>query len=201
MIDERSGPGRRWAEAAYGTGLAVPPLPVEIGDLLADAGAPARLVAHLRLVRAVAATVLDWLEATYSGLDVSRDDVLFGAATHDIGKVVHRNELVGPGHDHERAGERYLLDRGVAPRCARYAATHASWGDDGIELGDLAVSLADKAWKGSRVPDLEDRLVHFVADRTDAEPWSVFTALDDLLTAMSTDADARVRAQGDFPVT
>lgn len=189
-------------EAAYGSGLCdlgASPLPTEIGDLLSGAGAPARLIAHLRLVRAVAAIVLDWLEATHPELSVPRDDVLFGAATHDIGKAVHWHELVGPGHEHERAGEQYLLDRGVAPHRARFAATHGSWDGGDVDLPDFVVSLADKAWKGARVPDLEDRLVQLVADRTGTEPWSVFSALDDLLTAISADADARVRAQGDFP--
>ncbi|MCL2850049.1 MAG: hypothetical protein FWE61_08405 [Micrococcales bacterium] len=191
-----------FAEAADGSrldDLGAPALPGEVRDLLAQAGAPARLVAHLRLVRAVAATIVDWLEAAYPHLGFDRHDVLFGAATHDIGKAVHRDELVGPGHEHEHAGERYLLAHGVVPHRARYARTHASWDADDVELGDLIVSLADKAWKGARVLDLEDRLVHLIAQRTGAEPWSVFSTLDDLLTEISADADARVRAQGAFP--
>ena len=52
--------------------------------------------------------------------------MLFGAATHDIGKTPHPAELSGPGSAHEEAGRELLLSLGGSPRLARFAATHAS---------------------------------------------------------------------------
>ena len=38
--------------------------------------------------------------------------MLFGAATHDIGKCVHPNELYEEGYKHEAAGKSLLLSHG-----------------------------------------------------------------------------------------
>lgn len=77
-------------------------------------------------------------------LAFDRDAVLFGAATHDIGKTVHPGELSGPGSAHEEAGRQLLLDCGISPELARFAATHASWTRPGTRTEDLMVSMADK---------------------------------------------------------
>jgi hypothetical protein len=49
----------------------------------------------------------------------------------DVGKVVHREELSGPGSAHEPAGYELLVAHGVAPERARFARTHAVWDDVG----------------------------------------------------------------------
>ncbi|WP_346104063.1 hypothetical protein [Nonomuraea maheshkhaliensis] len=132
------------------------PLPEHIAELLSDVGSPLRLVAHLRAVHDVAHQLVAWLEKHRPTLIFDREAVLFGAATHDIGKAVHLGELSGPGSAHEEAGQALLLGRGVNPEHARFAATHASWTRQDVGLEDLLVSLADKIWKNKRVPDLED---------------------------------------------
>jgi len=48
-----------------------------------------------------------------------RRRILLGAALHDVGKVVHPNEMSAPGHEHEAAGEQLLLERGVEAEVAR----------------------------------------------------------------------------------
>jgi hypothetical protein len=93
--------------------------------------------------------------------------VLFGAATHDIGKVVHPGELTGPGSAHEAAGEELLLRYGVPAHLARFAAGHGSWTSADVTLDDLLVSLADQIGTGNRVPDLEDRVTEATGHLTD----------------------------------
>ncbi|MEV6606668.1 HD domain-containing protein [Kutzneria sp. NPDC051319] len=169
------------------------PLPSPVEDLLLRLDAPPRLAAHLRAVHDVAAQLVDWFDGR---LPLDADAVLFGAATHDIGKTIHVDELSGPGHRHEPAGRDLLLSQGIPAELARFAATHASWTAPDITAEDLVVSLADKAWKAKRVPDLEQ----LVVARLPGEPWQVFMALDDELTRIAATADARLAFQSSCPV-
>ncbi|WP_438318871.1 HD domain-containing protein [Streptomyces sp. HUAS TT3] len=136
----------------------------------------------------------------YPDLAVDRDGVLFGAATHDVGKTLHPEELAGPGSAHEEAGRDLLLRRGFPPALARFAATHACWDDPAVTVEDLLVSTADKVWKDKRVPELEDRLVKALAAATRREPWEEYLALDDLLARLGADAGHRLAFQSAFPV-
>lgn len=174
-------------------------LPAEVVALVEALACPPRLVAHLRVVHDVALRVVAWVERTHPGVAVDRAAVLFGAATHDVGKAVHRVELVAPGAVHEVAGRDLLLVRGVRPELARFAATHGSWSAPGVVLDDLLVSLADKVWKGKRVPDLEDRIVAELAAGSGREPWEEFLALDEFLTGIAAGADGRLAFQSAFP--
>ncbi|MER5737320.1 HD domain-containing protein [Streptomyces sp. NPDC002262] len=175
-------------------------LPPEVAELLRSLGAPPRLAAHLRAVHDVAVDLADWVKDRYPDLAVDRDAVLFGAATHDLGKTLHLEELSGPGSAHEAAGRDLLLERGFPPRLAKFAATHASWDGADVTIEDLLVSTADKVWKDKRVPDLEDRLVQALAAATGREPWEEYLALDDLLTRLGADAAHRLAFQAAFPV-
>ncbi|WP_433375129.1 HD domain-containing protein [Dactylosporangium sp. CA-152071] len=168
------------------------PLPAEVAALLRRVGAPPRLAAHLRLVHDVAAQLLDWLAAHAPGLVVDRAAVLFGAATHDIGKTLHPEELAGPGSAHEAAGARMLEEFGDL---ARFAANHARWDRPDATPEELLVTLADKVWKGKRVDDLERR----VAGLLPGEPWEAFMALDDELTRIADTADERLAFQNAYP--
>lgn len=175
------------------------PLPSAAAELVVSLDAAPRLAAHLRAVHDVASALVEWLTREYPGLAVDREAVLFGAATHDIGKTIHVEELSVPGIRHEAAGRRLLLDRGVEPRLARFAGTHGSWTAEGIELEDLLVSLADKVWKAKRVPDLEQLIVDRLAAFSGREPWEVFLSLDDRLASLSDGADARLAFQNSYP--
>nr|WP_329183811.1 HD domain-containing protein [Actinacidiphila glaucinigra] len=176
------------------------PLPPEVERLLRDVGAPPRLAAHLRLVHDVACELVEWVRQYSPDLVVDREAVLFGAATHDIGKALHVAELSGPGSAHEGAGRALLLARGVAPRLARFAATHGSWTDGAVTMEDLLVSVADKVWKGRRVTELEDLVVDRLAGATGDERWEVFLALDGFLGEVAADADRRLAFHTAFPV-
>ncbi|MFI1767017.1 HD domain-containing protein [Streptomyces sp. NPDC020800] len=176
------------------------PLPERATELLARADAPPRLVAHLRAVHDVAAQLVDWAQRHCPGLEFDAHAVLFGAATHDIGKAVHPAELSGPGARHEEAGRELLLDHGVEPGLARFAGTHASWTSPGIGTEDLLVSLADKVWKGKRVPELEDLVVARLADADGREVWEWFMELDETLTRIGEEADRRLAYQMSHPL-
>jgi hypothetical protein len=177
------------------------PLPEAGARVLAECGAPPRLVAHGRLVHDVAVHLLDWLGRHHPDLEVDTEAVRFGAAVHDIGKTVHPEELSAPGHRHERAGERLLLEHGTPPRLARFCATHGDWVHADRTLEDLLVSLADKVWKGARNKDLELRVVRWIADAEGRRAWEVFAALDDFLQDLADGADRRLAHQARHPVT
>jgi HD domain len=176
------------------------PLPAPTQDLLVALNAPPRLAAHLRAVHDVACQLADWVTRRYPATDLDRVALLFGAATHDIGKVVHVGELSGPGSSHEPEGYRLLVSHGVDERMARFARDHASWGA-GSELEELLVSLADKVWKGKRVQDLEELVTEWLAGVGGQEPWEAFMALDDELARIAAGADDRLAFQAAFPVT
>lgn len=171
-----------------------------MADLLGSLHAPPRLAAHLRAVHDVAVQLVEWVERRYPGLDVDRESVLFGAATHDIGKTVHVSELSGPGSSHEEAGRELLLAHGFGPELARFAGTHASWADPAATLEDLLVSTADKIWKSKRVPELEDLVISRLAQATGRQHWEEFLALDELLGHIGNGADHRLAFQASFPV-
>jgi hypothetical protein len=171
-----------------------------VAELLRSLDAPPRLAAHLRAVHDVAVELVDWLQDRYPDLAVDRDGVLFGAATHDVGKVLHPEELAGPGSAHEDAGRDLLLSRGFRPALARFAATHADWDAPEVTIEDLLVSTADKVWKDKRVAGLEDRLAKALSGATGREPWEEYLALDDLLTRLGADAAVRLAFQSAFPV-
>ncbi|WP_435209189.1 HD domain-containing protein [Micromonospora sp. bgisy143] len=176
------------------------PLPDQVVAMLETLHAPPRLAAHLRAVHDVAAQLTDAVAQRFPQLPVDRSAVLFGAATHDIGKIRHPDELSGPGSAHEPAGYDLLLEHGVAAPLARFARTHASWHRDDIGVDDLLVSVADKVWKGKRVTDLEDLLVDRLAEATGREKWSAFIELDDVLDRIAADADRRLAFQATHPV-
>jgi hypothetical protein len=127
------------------------PLPAVAARLLRDLDPPPRLVAHLALVHAAAADLAGRLTVRWPSLPLDREALLVGAATHDVGKAMHRDELTGPGTRHEAAGEQLLLGHGFPPERPRFARTHG--GPDrgtGLTLEDWAVMVADAVWKGAR---------------------------------------------------
>lgn len=168
------------------------PLPSRARELLETLSAPPRLGAHLRVVHDVALS-LTALASERVSFDAAA--VLFGAATHDIGKVRHPAELSGPGSAHEPAGRALLLAHGVPGDLARFAGTHGSWSAPDVTGEDLLVSLADKVWKAKRVPELEERVVAWLGGTA----WETFMALDDELSRIASGADSRLAFQGSYP--
>jgi len=170
------------------------PLPAEAQRLCHELNASARLVAHLRLVHDVACQIVAGVKKQFPAMEFDGDAVCFGAATHDLGKVLHPDELTGPGKLHEEDGPRLLEANGVPSNLARFARTHGSWDEESL-LEDLWVSLADAVWKGQRIDDLEELVVQRIAEETGQEAWSVFSASDLLLTEIASGGQARLAWQ------
>lgn len=171
------------------------PLPADAQQLCDKLKAPARLVAHLRLVHDVAAQIVVGLEEKFPTLEFDGDAVRFGAATHDLGKVLHPNELTEPGKNHEEDGPGLLEAHGITPELARFARTHGAWNGESL-LEDLLVALSDAVWKGQRIDDLEGFVVQRIAEQTGHEKWAVFSALDLLLTEIASEGQARLAQAG-----
>ena len=175
-------------------------LPEPAAALLEQLSAPPRLAAHLRAVHDVAYQLTDWIQQHHPELTFDRTAALFGAAVHDIGKIIHVAELSGPGSAHEQAGCELLVTQGIPAELARFCRTHGSWTLPGIAMEDLLVSLADKVWKAKRVPDLEQLVVERLAAASGSEPWQVFLDLDDHLNSLAADADDRLAFQTGYPI-
>lgn len=176
------------------------PLPEDAAKICEALHVPPRLVAHLILVHDVACRLIADLRQAFPALQLDTDSILFGAATHDIGKAVYFEELSAPGRSHEEHGPELLQQLGVPADQARFASTHAGWeGKKEIALDDLLVALADSCWKGKRVAGLEQRVVHAIARTCAIDPWQAFAALDDILQALAADADRRLAWQAQFP--
>ena len=128
------------------------------------------------------------LAAGMEGFD--RVEVVVGAALHDVGKTLHPNEMHGGGSQHERAGHRLLREHHVPERVARHAWMHAAWRDQEA-LEPLLVALADKLWKGKRVPELEERVIDRLAVAA-PDRWAAWTALDTLFETVAARGDERL---------
>ncbi len=133
-------------------------------------------------------------------LEYDADAVRLGAAIHDIGKVIHPEELSEPGHAHEKAGQQLLLQKGWPEAAARFAMTHADWNAPDSQLEDLLVALADKIWKGKRDGDLEQALTQLIHKCSGEQLWDVWLRLDDILSAIAEGSDECLVWQAEYDV-
>lgn len=186
-------------DSARAEGRSLVPYPRYAMNLFRLLEIPLRLHAHHILVHDVAARLLEKLHVLWPGLCFARGLVLFGAATHDIGKLFHPEELSGEGHLHERAGWGFIVALDNFFEGARFAVSHASWSESST-VEELLVSLADKIWRGARVPELENLLIARIAEATGRERWEIFSAFDGIMEKLAADADWRLAWQNRFPV-
>jgi len=171
-------------------GFAVVQDVAEAIGLLRRLGAPPRLVKHHELVVEAANEIVGAITLE-TGLAVDRCRVLLGAALHDCGKIRHPDEMRGPGHEHERTGEKMLLEQGVPAEVARACRFHCDWASS-EDFEDLLVALADKLWKGFRDEKLEMRVVDAVAAKISTPAWEVFARLDPLFERVASDGPTRL---------
>ena len=158
---------------------------------------PPRLYAHLLLVHDVANKLIEAITGIWDNLKIDENLVLFGAATHDIGKCIYTNELSEEGHKHEPEGKHLLISLGVPEEKAKFAFTHATWSEKS-SIEELVVSLADKVWKGSRIQDLEDLLIKKISTEIKTEQWEIFDLLDSIIEDIIKDYDKRLYFQNNF---
>ncbi|MCH8618304.1 hypothetical protein [Undibacterium sp. TS12] len=119
--------------------------------------------------------------------------IRLGVAMHDAGKILHPQELEGPGSLHEPADEKMLLARGVDSAIARCRVTHAQWRQSGLSLEELSIALADKLWKGKREEQLEMLVIHAIAQKLQVDQWDLFTGLDDLFERIAAGGSDRLQ--------
>ncbi|MES2793898.1 MAG: HD domain-containing protein [Planctomycetota bacterium] len=170
-------------------------LPPDMKRILNQLLVGPRLAAHLALVHDAAFEIVTGLTLHFPDLKFDYQAVLCGAATHDVGKVLHPNELTGPGKRHEEDGPALLERYGVASHLARFCRTHGAWDKEPLELEDLLVALADTAWKGQRIDTLESLIVTQIARGVGKAEWEVFSTLDELVTAIAENGDERLEYQ------
>lgn len=159
-------------------------------DLLKTLGAPEHLQTHVTLVGEAADLILHGLSGI--GVTVESEFVRMGVVLHDIGKVIHTQEMTGPGSEHEPDGERLLLEKNVSPRLARCCMSHARWQEMECSLEELLVALSDKLWKGKRVEELELLVIDRVAQNQSVDRWDLYESLDSLFESIATDGDNRL---------
>ncbi len=179
--------------------LSLHPLPEHAVDLINALPVSPHLLAHLVLVHDVAWRLVEGIQAAWPELAFDAGAVLFGAATHDIGKVRHPEEMVGPGQAHHEAGVELLQEQGVEPERARFARTHATWQEEEqVTFEDLLVALADVVWAGGRNRTLEDAITAKIVEASANEVWQAYMDLDDLIVQVGTDAELRLVWQTQF---
>jgi hypothetical protein len=182
--------------------LSLHELPPEVASLLQSLDVHPHLLAHLVLVHDVAVQLVEGVEQTWPDLEFDAEAVLFGAATHDIGKVHHPHEMLGPGQAHHAAGVELLESHGISPQRARFARTHAGWqAEEQLQIEDLLVALADVIWAGGRDRELEDAMLRRVSSADESALWRAYMELDDILTELAADAELRLIWQTQFAPT
>lgn len=167
-------------------------LPIKVTKLLEELDSPERLNRHLQIVHSIANKLLSLLKQEWPKITFNTELILFGAATHDIGKIEVRNELFEIGKKHELIGEKILINLGFSKEKSRFAFTHGNWKEDNLKLEDLLVSLSDKIWKGKRVHELEEKIGHVIANKLEIDYWIVYEKLDKILEQVSSGADERI---------
>ena len=162
----------------------------DANQLLAQLGAPPRLLRHVALVGEAGERLLD-LAATLR-LPVDAALVRVGIVLHDAGKILVSAELDAPGSEHEPRGQELLLKQGVSSVLARICLSHARWSEMPVSLEELLVALSDKLWKGVRNAQLEERVISEVAKALERDRWDLFVQLDSLFEEIAADGAARL---------
>ena len=175
--------------------MKIPELPVEINNILDKYRAPERLVRHLRIVLSVASFLLKEFKTEWNLLSLNEELILFGAATHDIGKVIEEQELYHPGKKHELAGMKLLIENGFRIECSRFANSHANWNQEENEIEDLIITLADKIWKGKRIFELEEELTKRISNQLSENYWEIHQKLDEIIEKVVVNAQERINWQ------
>lgn len=163
-----------------------------IQSLLDELDCPGLLQRHLILVYNTASDLTQKMKLEFPAFNLLEDEIAFGAATHDIGKIIEKAELSEKGNRHEQMGYNILINYGIADNLARFTKTHGDWKNDQVKTEDLIVSLADKIWKGQRIDALEERLIAAISTAINEDYWTVYSKMDRIITEISAGADIRL---------
>lgn len=167
--------------------------------VLKQSNASQLLIRHLTIVHNTACLLMEELLKNCPSLVFNKEEIAFGAATHDIGKTIETKELYEKGGKrHEAAGYELLLKSGLPENLARFAKTHGNWTGADIKIEDLIVAQSDKIWKGKRIDDLEEALAKAISEAAQVDYWEVYTQLDMILSGLALGADGRIRWQNEL---
>ena len=167
----------------------------KVQTLLTTLNASNRLKNHLKIVHKTAEDLLNEMENQWQNIQLDKEAILFGTATHDIGKTIIKEELYNKGKRHEQVGYDLLIKNGYSERLARFTKTHGNWQNEDAEVEDLIVSLADKIWKGKRVHGLEEKLCSKIAEQLDLDFWEILQNMDKILSKIALSADENLKQQ------
>lgn len=158
--------------------------------LLSELDALPRLIRHAELVSEGAEILI----THFSKLDVELDAELVrvGCILHDIGKIVHPEELEKEGIQHTVAGYGLLIKHGIEPRIANFCLSHEQWQADSTTLESLTVALADKLWKGKQQKELETGTIQKVSTITGRDFWELFLTLDAVFEVIADNSSRRL---------
>ncbi len=159
-------------------------------EFLKQLDAPPRLIRHIYLVGEAANLLIKKLNQMNINFD--ENFVSLGVAFHDAGKIIHSQELVSPGNQHEPDGEELLIINGVNPRLARCCLSHARWKTMECSLEELIIALADKVWKGKREVDLEKAVIERISKLIDKDFWELFIELDSYFESIASQSEERL---------
>ena len=163
----------------------------EAFELLEKLDAPAHLKTHVTLVGEAAEMLIVVLRDL--GINVDFEFIRTGVAVHDIGKIVHVNEMAGPGSEHEPEGEKLLIQQGASSRLARVCMSHARCNSMECSLEELVIALSDKLWKGKRVEALELEVIDRAAKILEKDRWDIFPDLDIKFEEIALGGDERLQ--------
>jgi hypothetical protein len=169
--------------------------PEDAIKLLAQLGAPARLLQHVKLVGEAAELLIGQLDQL--NIQIDQAFIRTGVIFHDAGKILYQAELSNKGNQHEAAGEQLLLQHGVDARLARCCRSHAQWQSMDCSLEELVIALADHLWKGKRSPELELAVIDECAVRLNCTRWDIFVVLDSHFESIAANGNERLRRSGE----
>jgi HD superfamily phosphodiesterase len=159
-------------------------------NFLQDLEAPSHLIQHVKLVAEAAEILI--LQFQQLNLSFDPEWIRLGVAFHDTGKILYPGELIKHGNQHEAAGEKLLLNQGVAPKIARCCRSHGQWDRIECSFEELVIALADCLWKGKRNIELEHRTISTAAQILQKDYWDIFVYLDDRFEEIARDGDMRL---------
>lgn len=172
------------------------PLPENISSLLDELDAPHNLRRHLTIVHSTASDLLLKIKNNIPECNFNGRLILFGAGTHDIGKIQFRSELREKGNLHETAGYKILLEHGFSEKQSRFAKTHGNWRAENLTIEDLLVTLSDKIWKGKRIIELEEQICQMISKQAKIDYWTIYLKFNSILENLALDADKKIIWQG-----
>jgi len=160
-------------------------------ELLNLLNAPDHLKLHVSLVGEAADLLIE--KCKQLAISIDENMIKIGVVIHDIGKIVHTNEMSESGSKHEPEGQRILIEKGVDPKIARCCISHAQWHSMECSLEELLIALSDKLWKGKRVEELELRVIDMVSDMLGNSRWELFAELDNHFEYIASGGTERLR--------